>query len=104
MQKFTHAAVNSMGSSSPGFSNFMSSVVPPPPTQAPKRPDMKGPSDISDILGGLKSKTVTMDRDEVGSAVSLSELQDMKDGLNAPLKSKRRKPRSDKNTMSLNLL
>ena len=104
MQKFTQAAVNSMGSSSPGFSNFMSSVVPPPPTQAPKRPDMKGPSDISDILGGLKSKTVTMDRDEVGSAVSLSELQDMKDGLNAPLKSKRRKPRSDKNTMSLNLL
>ena len=104
MQKFTQAAVNSMGSSSPGFSNFMSNVIPPPSNSAPKRPDMKGPSDISDILGGLKSKTVTMDKDEQGSSVSLSELQDMKDGLNSPLKSKRRKPRSDKNTMSLNLL
>ena len=102
MQKFTQAAVSSMGATNPGFSNFMSSVASPP--QAPKRPDMKGPSDISDILGGLKSKTVHIDRDEQGSTVSLSELQDMKDGLNMPQKSKKRKPRSDKNTMSLNLL
>jgi hypothetical protein len=65
---------------------------------------MKGPSDISDILGGLKSKTVHIDKEEQGSTVSLSELQDMKDGLNMPQKSKKRKPRSDKNTMSLNFL
>jgi hypothetical protein len=109
MQKFTQAAVSSMGSTSPGFSNFMSSMSsPPPPSQSttyqtPKRPDMKGPSDISDILGGLKSKTVQMDKEDQGSTVSLSELQEMKDGLNMPQKSKKRRPRSDKNTMSLNI-
>ena len=103
MQKFTQAAVSSMGSSSPGFSNFMSSVGSPPSSQSQKRPDMKGPSDISDILGGLKSKTVQIDKDDQGSTVSLSELQEMKDGLNMPQKSKKRRPRSDKNTMSLNI-
>jgi len=101
MQKFTQAAVSSMGTSNPGFSNFMGSVS--PPQQSPKRPDMKGPSDISDILGGLKSKTVHIDKEEQGSTVSLSELQEMKDGLNMPQKSKKRRPRSDKNTMSLNI-
>jgi len=101
MQKFTQAAVQSVGQGNPGFSNFMNSVVPPP--APPKRPDMKGPSDISDILGGLKSKTVYVDKDEQGSTVSLSELQEMKDDLNMPQKSKRRRPRSDKNTMSLNI-
>ena len=103
MQKFTQAAVNSMGSSSPNFSNFMNSVS-PHAQESPKRPEMRGPSDIDDILGGIKSKTVTMDaKSEQGSTVSLSELQDMKDSLNMPSKSKRRKPRSDKNTMSLNI-
>ena len=102
MQKFTQAAVSSMGSTSPGFSNFMSSVA-GPSQSSPKRPDMKGPSDISDILGGLKSKTIHMDKEEQGSTVSLSELQEMKDGLNMPQKSKKRRPRSDKNTMSLNI-
>ena len=108
MQKFTQAAVSSMGSTNPGFSNFMSSMGGAGPSSqaqssAPKRPDMKGPSDISDILGGLKSKTVQMDKDDQGSTVSLSELQEMKDGLNMPQKSKKRRPRSDKNTMSLNI-
>jgi len=60
---------------------------------------MRGPSDISDILSGLKPKTVKLD--DEGSTVSLSELQDMKDGLKNP-KSKRR-VKSDKNTMSLNI-
>jgi len=73
------------------------------PNQSPKRPDMKGPSDISDILGGLKSKTIHIDKEDQGSTVSLSELQEMKDGLNMPQKSKKRRPRSDKNTMSLNI-
>ena len=109
MQKFTQAAVSSMGSTSPGFSNFMSSMGPPSMSQnqnqnqSPKRPDMKGPSDISDILGGLKSKTIHIDKEDQGSTVSLSELQEMKDGLNMPQKSKKRRPRSDKNTMSLNI-
>lgn len=95
MQKFTQAAVSSMAPTNPGFSGFMSSVMPQ------KRAEMKGPSDISDILGGLKSKTINI-HDDQGSTVSLTELQEMKDELNMPKKSKKR-VKSDKNTMSLDI-
>jgi len=87
MQKFTNAAMNSM--SKPGFSGFMNAV------QAKEtRPEMKGPSDIQDILNGLKPKQA----DEV-STVSVSELNEMKDELNVK---KGRRKRSDKISMSLN--
>jgi hypothetical protein len=109
MQKFTQAAMSSMGATNPGFSGFMNSVQPPrPPSRAEprqeprevkevrvERPDMKGPSDINDILNGLKPKTVQLD--EV-SNVSLSELNEMKEGLK-----KGRRKKSDKMTMNLNL-
>jgi len=88
MQKFTNAAMNTM--SKPGFSGFMNSV------QAKEtRPEMKGPSDIQDILNGLKPKQA----DEV-STVSVSELNEMKEELNVK---KGRRKRSDKMSMSLNL-
>lgn len=111
MQKFTQAAMSSMGTNNPGFSGFMNSVQPPrpparqEPRQEPRpdprevkevrveRPEMKGPSDINDILNGLKPKTVQLD--EV-SNVSLSELNEMKDSLK-----KGRRKKSDK--MSINL-
>ena len=119
MQKFTQAAMNSMGS--PGFTGFMNSVQPPSrperesreysrpePRPEPRsersdvktipRPEMKGPSDINDILNGLKPKTVQMDE---GSTVSIGELNEMKDGLNMAKKARRK--RSDKMTMNLNL-
>ena len=106
MQKFTQAAVNSMGTSNPGFSGFMNNVMPnmshpssAPPMQTkrseraePKRPDMKGPTDINDILSGLKPKS----SDEL-SMVSLGELKEMKDGL------KPRRKKSDKHTVNLDL-
>ena len=95
MQKFTQAAVSSMAPTNPGFSGFMSSVMPK------QRAEMKGPSDISDILGGLKTKTINLN-DEQGSTVSLTELQEMKDELNMPKKSKKR-VKSDKNTMTLDI-
>jgi len=70
-----------------------------------KRPEMKGPSDISDLLSGLKTKTVKMNNGG-GSTISISELneiQSMDIGKSGkPKKSKRRKF-SDKNTISLNL-
>jgi len=108
MQKFTQAAMSSV---SPGFSGFMNTVQPrqefsrPEPrpevrevrTEKP-RPEMKGPSDINDILNGLKPKTVQMDE---GSTVSISELNEMKDGLGMAKKARRK--RSDKMTMNLNL-
>ena len=101
MQKFTQAAVSSMGTSNPGFSGFMNAVQPPreptrqPPTEVrqEKRPDMKGPSDIQDILSGLKPKVVQMD--EV-STVSLSELNEMNEGLK-----KGRRKKSDKINLSI---
>jgi hypothetical protein len=92
MQKFTQAAMNSMGNSKPGFTNFMNAAVPP---KEEKRPDMKGPSDINDILSGLKPKTVQLDE---GSVVSISELADMKDGLK-----RGRRKKSDRTTMNLNI-
>lgn len=108
MQKFTQAAMSSMGATNPGFAGFMNNAIPskpparrsePPPE---KRPDMKGPSDLGDILSGLKSKTINLNEpDDVGSTVSLSELKEMKDGL-TPRKVKKRN-KSDKNIMNINL-
>ena len=114
MQKFTQAAMSSMGATNPGFSGFMNSVQPPrPPARQERaeprpepqvrevrevrveRPDMKGPSDINDILNGLKPKTVQLD--EV-SNVSISELNEMKEGLK-----KGRRKKSDKMSMNLSI-
>ncbi len=112
MQKFTQAAMSSV---SPGFSGFMNTVQPPrqdysrpeprpevrevrTEREAKTRPEMKGPSDINDILNGLKPKTVQMDE---GSTVSIGELNEMKEGLGMAKKARRK--RSDKMTMNLNL-
>lgn len=113
MQKFTQAAMSSV---SPGFSGFMNTVQPPrqerefsrperpevrevrTERETKPRPEMKGPSDINDILNGLKPKTVQMDE---GSTVSIGELNEMKEGLGMARKARRK--RSDKMTMNLNL-
>jgi hypothetical protein len=106
MHKFTQAAVNSVGATHPGLSGFMNSVQPPREAREfskreeheEKRPDMKGPSDIQSILSGLKPKTIQLDQ---GSTVSLSELNEMKEGLSSAKRGRRK--RSDKNTMNLDL-
>jgi hypothetical protein len=118
MQKFTQAAVNSMGNTNPGFSGFMNNVMPnmshpsapptystrphPPPdykqdNRSDHRPDMRGPTDINDILSGLKPKQ----GEDATSTVSLSELKDMKDGLGMGPKVRRKK--SDKHTVNLDI-
>lgn len=182
MRQFQSAAVNSMGTTNPGFSGFMGGLMnpeqnpqgrgPPAPlnTQGPnsapppanrannnvasnkrpdismargnfnedgisikenfgingfeppqsnqksqRRPDMKGPSDISDILSGLKTKTInisdqprnntnsfTLDQDNNSSTISINDLKDLQDDTNVP-KRTRRKPKSDKNTVSLDI-
>tara|TARA_B100001287_G_scaffold270690_1_gene269813 strand:+ start:65 stop:1468 length:1404 start_codon:yes stop_codon:yes gene_type:complete len=74
------------------------------PIKKSSRPEMKGPSDLDDILSGLKTKKINLksqkDKDSA-SVVSISELNDMKDSLEKPKKS-RRKPKSERNTISLN--
>ena len=70
------------------------------------RPDMKGPSDINDLLSNLKSttnnKTSTGLTVDDTSTVSISELKEMQKESKGPQKSKKR-TKSDKNTISLDI-
>jgi hypothetical protein len=66
-----------------------------------KRPEMKGPSELDDILSGLKTKKINLKQTDTNSVVSISELEDMKDSLEKPKKSRRKKPKSERNSMSL---
>ena len=73
------------------------------------RPDMRGPqnTDIDNILSGLKTRTVDIHTpnvsniDEEDSMISITSLKDAQNG-NMPKKS-RRKQRSDKNIVSLDI-
>jgi hypothetical protein len=81
----------------------------PPPVTVSKRPDMRGPTDISNILSGLKTKTIQVQAqsqpppaaEDKTSTISISDLKELQND-NLPHKSKRRQ-RSDKNTVSLAL-
>jgi hypothetical protein len=90
----------------PGFEQ------PRPASKSNRRPDMKGPSDITDILSGLKTKTINISEqqknyddlngDNNSSTISINDLKDLQTDANVPKRSKR-KPRSDKNTVSLDI-
>ena len=71
--------------------------------QRSTRPEMSGPKnvDITNILSGLKTKTVNIENDD-DSMISISSLKDM-NGVNMPKKSSRRKNKSDKNIVSLDI-
>ena len=91
----------------------------PPPQSSSVRPEMRGPSDLSDILSGLKTKTINIQQQQQqqqqpqqdqpqyninnnDSTISISDLKDLQGELNLPKKSKR-KPRSASNTISLDI-
>jgi hypothetical protein len=179
MQQFTQAAVNSMGTTNPGFSGFMNNFMPgnnqqqPPPNAMPaanlrtqrsanvpsnrpdmsrarggedgvsieeqfenfgisrnkepaerstrpqqsqqqqqgqqqqqQRPEMKGPSDISNILSGLKTKTINIPPMQQGQTQQPMQQQKApmpmifnKDDGNRV----KRKQKSDKNIVSLDI-
>ena len=70
------------------------------------RREMKGPSDISDILSGLKTKTINLKEEKEGSTVSVQELNELNntDLSKRARKSKsKRKNKSDKSVISLNI-
>ena len=84
-----------------------------------KRPEMKGPVDISDILSGLKTKTIDIstapsfpqknqNKNIViedlnnSSTISIDDLKSIQGDGNIPKRSRRR-PKSDKNTVSLDI-
>jgi len=83
----------------PGFEQ------PQPSVKSSRRPDMKGPSDISDILSGLKTKTIniaeTVAPDNNSSMISLDDLKSIQSDANVPKRTRRKK--SDKNTVSLDI-
>lgn len=65
-----------------------------------ERRDMRGPSDISDILSGIKTKKVDIRASQKPDTISVTDLEQMSTQI--PNKSKR-KPRSERNTINLNL-
>ena len=72
-----------------------------------QRPDMKGPSDLGDILSGLKTKQINIRENKEtdnDSTISIKELKESQQLLDSqkPKKSKRR-PKSEKNVVSLDL-
>ena len=74
-----------------------------------KRPEMKGPSDITDILSGLKTKTINIQEPQQpqqqnndSSTISISDLKDLQSDGNMPKRSGRRK-KSASNTVSLDI-
>tara|TARA_Y100000768_G_scaffold307929_6_gene242108 strand:+ start:8541 stop:9869 length:1329 start_codon:yes stop_codon:yes gene_type:complete len=77
-----------------------------PEKSSTRRPDMKGPSDINDLLSNLKSTSKTsaggVSIDDT-STISIQDLKEMQNDMNSgPSRSKRR-GKSDKNTISLDI-
>jgi len=94
-----------------GSSASASASASAPAITVSKRPDMRGPTDISNILSGLKTKSVSLQQESLPpapttgedktSTISISDLKELQND-HLPHKSKRRQ-RSDKNTVSLAL-
>lgn len=86
------------------------------PEKSSRRAEMKGPSDIGDILSGLKTKTINIQEssprketvDDVipplneSSTISITDLKEIQGNGSLPKKSKRRQT-SNKNTISLDI-
>ncbi len=76
--------------------------------EPPKRPEMRGPQniDLDDLLSGLKTRDVDPQQqtrnDENDSMVSISSLKDNQN-TNLPKRTNKRKQRSDKNTVSIDI-
>ena len=84
--------------------------------QSSARPEMRGPSDISDILSGLKTKTINIQESPAApsasaqpssnqnesSTISITDLKELQ-GDNVVPKKSRRRPTSNKNTISLDI-
>ena len=75
--------------------------------QQQPRPEMKGPSDISNILSGLKTKTINIQEQNSqnnvndSSTISITDLKDLQGDGNLPKRSRRKKSAS--NTVSLDI-
>ena len=72
------------------------------------RPEMKGPSDITDILSGLKTKTINIQQSTTptnpndNSTISINDLKELQNEGNMPKRSGRKK-KSASNIVSLDI-
>jgi hypothetical protein len=96
--------------------NFQGINDPPKRMETPtQRPEMKGPqsTDIDNILSGLKTRTINIQEQrpnttpvqtnaDDSSMISIGSLNDMQNS-NIPKRTNRRKNKSDKNTISLDI-
>jgi hypothetical protein len=73
------------------------------------RPEMKGPSvtskqaDINNLLGGLKTKQINMQENKEFNQASTISVEDLKELTNAKIPKSKRKQKSDKNIISLDI-
>jgi hypothetical protein len=95
--------------------NFKESTTNANKSARSTRPEMNGPSDISDLLSGLKTKTINIQQQRPivqqqeepelmadNSTISISDMKEMQADGNTIKRSARRK-KSDKNTLSLDI-
>jgi len=90
----------------------------PKPQQQETRPEMKGPTNISNILSGLKRKTEqketisakeavitkeSMNEDKMSVINEIQQIKKQNSGKHSPYTSLKRKQKSDKNTVSLDM-
>lgn len=86
-------------------SNVTASKMQTPRPEVSKRPEMKGPENISSILSGLKTKNVNIpvqDTKKEGSTISIQDLKEMSK-QKMPKSNRKSKSGSSKNTISLDL-
>lgn len=89
---------------SDNYENINSGGSQPIRSTPAQRPEMNGPSDISDLLSGLKTKTIDISaptQEKDSSTISIQELKEISNAKQ-PSRSKRRQ-KSDKNVVSLEL-
>lgn len=88
------------------FSNFNSnSISRNNMEQSSKRPEMKGPSDINDILSGIKTKQINLQSadEKEASTISIQDLKELNNSKIPKSNKKGKKPSSEKNTISLDI-
>ena len=75
--------------------------------QETKRPEMKGPSDISDILSGIKTKQINIQQEQPdvkeSSTISIQDLKELSSSKIPKSNKKGKKLNSEKNTISLDI-
>ena len=77
-------------------SNFSNIITPP------KRPEMKGPTDLKDLLSGLKTKKINLKEDN-RSTVSIQEIEELNSSLDFKKPKKSRRKISEKNVVNLSM-